>query len=283
MGSDVSQYPIGIFDSGVGGLNVAKAIVQCLPNESIYYFGDTAHLPYGDKSVTTIQNYSLVIVDKLLKEKCKIILIACNTASAAAYDVVRNYVGNRAIVIDVIEPLVKLLKKNYTQKTIGLIGTKLTVKSDVYGKKLADNGVKINLQSLATPLLVPIIEEGFGQHKMIDVLLDEYLAAPQLRNIEVLILACTHYPLIKAQIARYYSKLFANKASNSAKNVGRNVEIIDSSTIVAKEVQKVLAENSLLNEVGSNSKHFFVSDFTETFAAQAKMFFGDDIVLKYHP
>src|SRR5210317_1422930 len=121
--------PIGIFDSGIGGLTVAHSIKQQLPNEQIIYFGDTAHLPYGDKSTAAIQAYSIRITKMLLEKGCKLILIACNSASAAGYDLVREYVGKQAKVLNVIDPVVDYLREHYSEKTIGLIGTKQTVNS----------------------------------------------------------------------------------------------------------------------------------------------------------
>ena len=172
--------PIGIFDSGIGGLTVAKAVKQQLPNESIIYFGDTAHLPYGDKSTAAIQAYSVKICDIFLQRKCKVILIACNSASAAATDLVKEYVGKRAKVFNVIEPVVNYIRETYHKTNIGLIGTKQTVGSEVYKTKIEGLGNELKLHSLATPLLVPMIEEG-----------------------------CTHYPLIKKQVGNYYNEKVA--------------------------------------------------------------------------
>ncbi|MDH4058429.1 MAG: aspartate/glutamate racemase family protein, partial [Cyclobacteriaceae bacterium] len=145
------EQPIGIFDSGIGGLTVAHAIREALPNESLIYFGDTAHLPYGDKSEAAIQAYSVKIADILLKKECKVIVIACNSASSAAYELLKEYV--RVIqIINVIDPMVELVSNNYQGKRVGLIGTKRTVHSGVYGKKIEEAGKGTLLHSLATPL-----------------------------------------------------------------------------------------------------------------------------------
>ena len=122
-----ASKPIGIFDSGIGGLTVAHALVSQLPKENIIYFGDTAHLPYGDKSTAAIQAYSVKIAHLLLQQECKLILIACNSASSAAYELVKEYVASQAVVINVIDPVVNLLKEKYQGKQIGLIGTRQTV------------------------------------------------------------------------------------------------------------------------------------------------------------
>src|SRR4029077_5484483 len=128
--------PIGIFDSGIGGLTVAQAIVTQLPKEDIVYFGDTAHMPYGEKSTSAIQAYSVKIADMLLKQHCKLIVIACYSATSAAYDLVKEYVGTQAIVMNVIDPMVHHIEKNYANKRLGLIGTRQTVNSNVYKKKI---------------------------------------------------------------------------------------------------------------------------------------------------
>lgn len=263
---DKSTQPIGIFDSGIGGLTVAKALVTTLPHESIIYVGDTAHLPYGDKSTTAIKGFTKRIVDRLLQEKCKLILIACNSASAAAYDFLKEYVGNKALLVNVIDPTVEYLCSNYAYKKIGLIGTKLTVKSQIYKNKIAALDATITLNSLATPLLVPAIEEGFFQHPIIDVLLKEYLSRAELQNIEALILGCTHYPVIKESITKFYQN---------------SVTIIDSAATVAQEVKKLLQHHHLLCTGKSKGKtRFLITDYTDAFAKGARMFFGEEIDLE---
>ncbi len=263
----LSSQPIGIFDSGIGGLTVAHAIVKHLPNENIIYFGDTAHMPYGDKSTAAIQAYAVKIAHMLLQQECKLILIACNSASAAAYELVKEYIGSKAIVMNVIDPIVRLLHENYSHKKIGLIGTRQTVNSHIYKKKIDDLNVGIHLTSHATNLLASAIEE-FGNHRVIDTLLDVYLSNPDLQEIDALVLACTHYPIIKERIAQYYKQ---------------PIEVIDSSDIVAKAVKTQLEKNNLLNTANNGSKHFYVSDYTEPFANNAKLFFDEDIRLEHYP
>jgi len=263
-----SNNPIGIFDSGVGGLTVADAVVRLLPKESLIYFGDTVHYPWGDKSTAAIQAYSVRICDMLLKQSCKLILIACNTASSAAYELVKEYVGNRAKVVDVIAPIVNHIREHCKDKTIGLIGTKQTVTSNIYKKKLDQLDAGIQLQSLATPLLVPLIEEGFADSKITAETIQQYLAQPVLQNIDSLILGCTHYPLIKNHIIRYYQG---------------KVEIIDACEIVAKAVHGLLSYHNLLNRETSPKKTLYVSDYTETFEEHAKFFFSEAIHLEQYP
>lgn len=268
MNNNNSTNPIGIFDSGIGGLTVAKAVADLLPQESLIYFGDTVHAPWGDKSTAAIQAYSIRICDMLLKQNCKLILIACNTASTAAYDLVKEYVGNKAMVIDVIEPVINHLREHYPQKKLGLIGTKQTVGSNVYKKKVDELTVGIQLQALATPLLVPLIEEGFADKKIAGDVIGEYLSNACLQNIEALILACTHYPLIKKQIEDFYH---------------HQVTVIDSSEITALALKGWLEYHDLLNRSHAASKRFYVSDYTATSAALTKLFFGEQVQLEQYP
>ena len=269
MNKHSPSQPIGIFDSGIGGLTVAHALLKKLPNENIIYFGDTAHLPYGDKSSSAIQAYSVKIAHMLLQQHCKLILIACNSASAAAYELVKEYVASKAIVMNVIDPTIQLLKENYARKTIGLIGTRQTVNSNAYKKKIDALNHGIQLIPLATNLLASAIEE-FGNNKVIDSLLEEYLAHPPFKNLDALVLACTHYPIIKTKVSNYFS---ANR-----------IDIIDPSETVAEAVKQRLAKENLLNTNNEKcSRLFYVSDYTESFAANAKQFFGDEIKLEHYP
>ena len=266
-----SNQPIGIFDSGVGGLTVAKAVKKVLPNESIVYFGDIAHLPYGDKSTAAIQAYSVRISEMLMRKKCKVILIACNSASAAAYDLVTEYVGKKAKVFDVINPTVDYLRERYQSKRIGLIGTKRTVSSGVYSEKVKQLGLDLGLKSLATPLLVPMIEEGIYDDTISKDIIARYLKDASLNNIQALILGCTHYPIIKDAIESYYS------------NVDKQVEIIDSAETVAKALRGFLEFNQLVCRSESPNYEFLVSDFTTEFERITKLFFGEEVHLEKTP
>ena len=257
--------PIGIFDSGIGGLTVAKAVRNVLPNESIIYFGDTAHLPYGDKSTAAIQAYSVKICDIFLQRDCKVILIACNSASAAATDLVKEYVGKKAKVFNVIEPVVNYIRETYKQTTLGLIGTKQTVGSKVYETKIEDLENELILRSLATPLLVPMIEEGFLHGTISQDIINEYLKKPFLQKISALILGCTHYPLVKDQVGKFYNG---------------KVAVIDSSEIVAASLKAYLEYNLLINTSENSSNQFMVSDFTKSFEELTKLFFGEQVHLE---
>jgi len=257
--------PIGIFDSGVGGLTVVNAIKQLLPNENIVYFGDTAHLPYGDKSKETIISYSKQITRFLLNQKCKIIVVACNTASANAYDAIIKETGSEDQVIDVINPVTEFIINECDYKNVGIIGTKGTINSDTYSKKLKQGKPGINVSSLATPLFVPMIEEGFIFDNISNSIINSYLSKPELNNIDALILGCTHYPVIKNQISKFYNF---------------ELDIIDSSKIVAERLRDVLTKNNLLNNERGPERIFYVSDYTDYFQIISKLFFEKEIQLK---
>jgi len=268
MKDELKQRPIGIFDSGIGGLTVAQAIINVLPNERLLYFGDTAHLPYGDKSTAAIQSYAIKICDLLIKQQCKLILIACNSASAAAYELVREYVGSKAKVLNVIDPTVMYIGHTYPGKTIGLIGTKQTVNSNVYRKKIDELGADITLKSFATPLLADMIEEGFFNDSISESVIHAYLSNAELNDIEGLILGCTHYPLIKKQIEQYYQG---------------KVDVLDASQIVAAHVKAFLEQHDLASGKLMGDHKFYVSDFTRSFEESTRIFFKRQVHLEHYP
>ncbi len=261
------QAPIGIFDSGIGGLTLASAVHRLLPNEKLIYFGDTAHLPYGDKSTASIQAYSVKICNVLLKQGVKLILIACNSASASAYDLVKEYVGSRAIVVNVIDPLVDYVAQQHPNQKVGLIGTKRTIHSNIYKTKIDATQANIDLASVETPLLAPMIEEGFFKNEISHQIIARYLGNEELNKLDALILGCTHYPLIKKEIQDFYTS---------------NTKVIDSSEIVAEYLKKRLEEKELLADAPNNKHHFFVSDFTQSFQKATEQFFGEKINLELY-
>ncbi|MGM0579801.1 MAG: glutamate racemase [Bacteroidota bacterium] len=267
MDKDYSA-PIGIFDSGIGGLTVAHKVKELMPNESMVYFGDIAHLPYGDKSAAAIQAYSIKVTDVLLQQGCKLILIACNSASSAAFELVREYVGSKAKVFNVIDPVVEHVSQNYSNQKVGLIGTKQTVNSNAYESKLKQLNPDIELNSLATPLLVPMIEEGFFENRISHDIIEAYLHHEELKGIEALILGCTHYPLIKNEIDKFYDG---------------KVDILDSASIVAKRLEHFLKDNNLLSDRKVKKDRFLVSDITASFEASAKIFFHEEVHLEKFP
>ncbi len=259
-----SNAPIGIFDSGIGGLTVARAVKAVLPDEQLIYFGDTAHLPYGDKSTAAIQAYSVKITDFLLSKGCKVVLIACNSASAAAYDLVKEYTGSRARVFNVIDPAVGFVREQYKNTCVGLIGTKQTVNSGVYSGKIHSQTPNIDFRSLATPLLVPLIEEGFVNNEISHGIIKQYLDDPSLSGIEALILGCTHYPIIKKEIVAL---------------LGEDVKVIDSAETVAKALKGFLDYHQLAASARPGEDQFYVSDFTPAFESITKTFFGEKVHL----
>ncbi len=263
-----AQRPIGIFDSGIGGLTVAYAVNKLLPTENIIYFGDTAHFPYGDKSTAAIQSYAVKITDMLLKQNCKVILIACNSASSAAYQLVKEYAGSRAKVINVIDPIVRYVGTEYPKGKVGLIGTKKTVSSNVYQRKIDKLNKEIILKALATPLLAPMIEEGYFNNAISESIILNYLQDKSLDGIESLILGCTHYPLIKEQIKALYKG---------------SVHVIDSSDIVAAAVKEYLSSADLLNTSTDVQHKFYVSDYTQSFAESTRLFFRQEVQLERYP
>jgi glutamate racemase len=257
------ELPIGIFDSGIGGLTVANAIKKALPKESILYFGDTEHLPYGEKSSEAIQQFSKRITEFLIEKGCKLIIIACNTASSVAHKVVKD-TAHGIPVVNVIDPVVKHVATHCQNCHIGVIGTKGTTNSKVYPKKLQLLNAKADVTSLATPLLAPMIEEGFFNDQLSQTVIDSYLSNPELKDIDKLILACTHYPLIQEEIQSYYQG---------------KVDIIDSASQVAEYVKQLLKKEALLSDE-TPTHHFYVSDYTDSFEKAAKLFFHEEIHLK---
>ena len=260
--------PIGIFDSGMGGLTVAKTITELMPSENIVYFGDTAHAPWGDKSSTAIEAYSLKICDVLLKHHCKFIVIACHTASTIAYERVREYVGNKAQVINVVDPVVEHICKHHRDKRVGLIGTKQTVRSNAYQKRFQATDGNIEFIALATPLLVPLIEEGFSEKPFSEIIVNEYLSHPSLSKLQALILGCTHYPLLKKHIHNYYKE---------------SIDIIDASEMTATVLKEQLYLQNLLNVDNTPERIFYASDDNEFFSSAAQVFFKGNIELKHYP
>jgi glutamate racemase len=260
------ERPIGIFDSGIGGLTVASAIQKKLPNESFIYFGDTAHLPYGDKSPESIRHYAARISSFLLDHDCKALVIACNTASAHAFKTVQDVCGPDIPVINVVDPVAEYTASHYNACKVGVIGTKGTIQSRVYVTRIERLNKTLKVLSNATPLLAPMIEEGFYNNKISQTIINSYLSKPTFGGIHALILGCTHYPLIKKEVEAFYKK---------------KIEIIDSASVVAEQVAKVLSDKKI--EAAKAHKagyHFFVSDFTSSFEQSTRTFFGEKIKLE---
>ena len=259
-----ARRPVGIFDSGVGGLTVASAIHYNLPNERFIYFGDTAHLPYGEKSHDAIRYYSLRICRFLLENDCKAIVVACNSASTAAYEVLLEFFKYKAVFVNVVDPLVDYCCQHDYHR-VGLIATHATVQSGVYDKQFHVRKKSVELYSLATPLLAPMIEEGFVNNAISHSVLETYLSDPQLKNIDALLLACTHYPLIKQEISEFFN---------------HKMPVLDSTEVTAAALKTALAEKDLLSDQKSGSDQFYVSDFSENFLRTTKLFYPEKVNLE---
>jgi len=259
----VNTKPIGIFDSGVGGLTVAKAITEILPNERIIYFGDTAHLPYGDKSKESVRGYSNRITQFLIENDCKAVVIACNTASAHAFSDLQKNFSNTPI-INVVDPTVIYCANKFNDGKIGVIATKGTITSRIYPRKIVKANDKLEVTQAAAPLLVPMIEEGYFNNNISQTIINSYLSARNFKDIKALILGCTHYPLIKSEVIRYFED---------------RVEVIDSASVVAEYTRTLLENRGISANKKDGDNQFIVSDFTESFEETSKLFFGEKINL----
>lgn len=244
---------VGLFDSGLGGLITARYLHQLRPDLALLYYGDTAHLPYGDKSPAQIRTYTRDIVSFLVGQGAEAIVIACNTASAVALEVAIE-AAHGLPVFDAIQPaLARLL--NSTPAAIGIIGTYTTITAGVYGVPLRNAGYLV--QEQATPLLVPLIEEGWLDHPATHATLETYLST--LGEIDTLLLACTHYPLIEPAIKRYYHAR------------GKSVQILSTARLLAEAVATTLPQAEALSP---SPLHIWVSDPNPRFQALAERFWG---------
>lgn len=266
-----NNQPIGIFDSGIGGLTVAKAISRLMPNENFIYFGDTAHLPYGEKSAEAIKHYSKRITSFLLSHNCKMVVIACNTASSAGYKALLPMFIDKQLLVNVIDPIANYVAQKYASGKIGIVATKRTISTQAYSKRIKQASKQLQTAEMATPLLAPMIEEGFYNNKISQTIINSYLEKKVLANVDALVLGCTHYPLIQQEIENYYAK------------TSKKVEVIDGSLIVAQTIQKILKEKKLANKEGKANYKFYVSDYTPAFVKTAKMFFDKKVNLEYYP
>ncbi|UKN03582.1 glutamate racemase [Paracrocinitomix mangrovi] len=259
----MNNKPIGIFDSGIGGLTVAKAIKEALPNERIIYFGDTAHLPYGDKSKESIRAYSKRITGFLLSKGCKAIVIACNTASAHAYSELRKFYP-KVPIINVVNPTVNYCAEKFDAGKVAVMATKGTIKSRIYPRKIKKKNPALEVPQVAAPLLVPMIEEGYFNNNISQTIINSYLSAKNLQDIQALILGCTHYPLIKSEVEHFFQG---------------DVEVIDSASVVAEFTKKVLKKEGLEADKPEGKDQFIVSDYTSSFEETSKLFFGKSVHL----
>ena len=244
--------PIGVFDSGVGGLTVVKEIMHQIPNEKIIYFGDTARVPYGTKSQETITKYSRQIVRFLQMQNVKAIVVACNTASAYALDEIEKEVD--IPMIGVVKPGAKVASEATRNGKIGVIATEGTIGSGIYSRYIKEINDSVKLFGKACPLFVPLVEEGLLQDPVTDEIAKRYLAELIDIDIDTLVLGCTHYPLIRKTIGRI---------------MGEGVTLVNPAYETARELKELLEEKNILREevpgLGDNKYQFFVSDSSEKF------------------
>jgi glutamate racemase len=222
------EQPIGVFDSGIGGLTVVSALRTLLPNESIFYLGDTARVPYGGKSAATVERYSLEIADLLLAENCKAIVVACNTASALALPRLEEM--SPVPVIGVIRPGAEAAVAATRNRHVGVIGTRATIKSGAYLRAIQSLDEAVEVTARACPLFVPLIEEGWLEGEITDRVITQYLTPLVEDGVDSLVLGCTHYPLLRAAIGRF---------------VGESVTLVDSAQNCAAAVAQLLENENL--------------------------------------
>ena len=251
----MNNRPIGIFDSGVGGLTVVDKISRFLPNEKIMYFGDTARVPYGNKSKETVTRFSKEIVKFLLKFKVKLIIVACNTASSLSLKALKKSLN--IPIIGVIKPGVEEALKVTRTKRIGVIGTDATISSNTYKKEIKKIKREVFVIQKSCPLFVPLAENKWFNDEITLKIAKKYLSPLLDEKIDTLILGCTHYPLLKSAIKKI---------------VGKKVTLIDSSTAVAKYTRSLLAKRKLLGSKKKKNARFFASDNTKNFEKLAKIF-----------
>jgi glutamate racemase len=260
---------IGIFDSGIGGLTVAREIASKLPHEALLYLGDTARLPYGSKSAETVIKYAVRNVSFLKRHALKAIVVACNTASAVVLPALREMVD--IPVLGVIEPGAGAAVAASRGGIIGIIGQPGTIRSGRYETAVLQRLPEAMVYSRATPLLVPLAEEGWLGTRVSRLVLEEYLAPLMEREIDTLVLGCTHYPLFKPEITDLCANTFQ-----------REVVLVDSAVSITAELEELLARTSLLKESGEPRHRFFATDSAETFRQVGAAFWGGDFPQVLH-
>jgi glutamate racemase len=253
--------PIGVFDSGIGGLTTVRELFQRLPRESVVYFGDTARLPWGNKSKETVTRFSLEIASFLVRQNVKCVVVACNTASSHALDTLRERFG--LPMIGVIEPAARVAVAASPHGRIGVIGTLATVGSNAYADAIARLLPGATVHQRACPLFVPLVEEGWLEHPVTRQVAEEYLADLKAANLDSLILGCTHYPMLAPLLSSV---------------MGGKVRLVDSGAEAARATAELLAARSLLAPAGAAepSHHFYLSDEPRrrSFARVAEAFLG---------
>jgi glutamate racemase len=256
---------IGIFDSGIGGLTVVKKMFEILPDYQLLYFGDTARTPYGNRGEEVIKKYALEDAEFLIKKGAKVIVIACNTASAVAAEDLKKKLS--VPVFEVVLPAVEKATQVTRNKKIGVIGTRATINSGIYEKLIQSHNNEYKVFSQAAPLLVPLVEEGWLNRPETKTIIKKYLHPLRLANIDTLILGCTHFPLLKEIIKV---------------KIGKNRKLVDSGEEVVLKLKEFLEKNKDLEKsLEKNKNHeFFVSDLTPRFQEIAEKWLGRKIKLE---
>src|SRR6476619_3878260 len=255
----MNPAPVGIFDSGIGGLTVARAIYERLPHESTVYFGDTARVPYGPKSPETVTRYSLEILDWLLGQGVKAVVIACNTSTAHALETLQK--NSPVPVIGVIEPGARAAGAASAAGPIGVIGTAGTIASNAYARAIQRRRPDARVEQRPCPLFVPLVEEGWFDHPAAELIAHEYLEPLRQVRVDTLVLGCTHYPLLKPLLQRV---------------MGPEVRLIDSGEATAAALESILKDKQLEAAAGAAVNHrFVVSDDEARFRQVGSRFIGE--------
>jgi glutamate racemase len=253
---ETNDKPIGVFDSGIGGLTVAREIMEQLPLESIVYFGDTARVPYGSKSRETVTQFAFEGINFLLTQDVKMIVVACNTVSATCLDMLQKFAP--VPVVGVIEPGARAAVETTGTGVVGVIGTERTIKSRAYEKAIHNLNREITVYARACPLFVPLVEEGWLDNEATLYTARVYLEPLKRKGIDTLVLACTHYPLLKPALRRV---------------MGENVQLVDSACETAREVSRILAEMKMERRRRQPPAYrYFVSDNPEKFIEVGERF-----------
>jgi glutamate racemase len=254
------EKPVGIFDSGVGGLTVMKEIIQHLPDEHILYLGDTARVPYGTRSPETVLRYSFENAGFLISRGIKILIVACNTSSAVSLDLLREKFP--VPVIGVVEPGARAAVERTRLKSVAVVGTETTIRTGSYERAIKAIDYSINVSGIACPLFVPLIEEGWLDGDVVSLTAEKYLSAIRRNGADALVLGCTHYPMIKDVIENIV-----------------HIPLIDSAIETARELKRVLEQEDMLRKSSGNVvREFFVTDSTEKFAQVGERFLGHKIL-----
>jgi glutamate racemase len=256
---DARSNPIGVFDSGIGGLTVVRALKERLPNENIVYFGDTARVPYGPKSPQVIREYAAQDTEFLVRNNIKVVVVACNTVSSVALDIVTKH--SKVPVVGMIEPAAEAAAKTSKKKHIGVIGTAATIASKAYVNFIRQIDASIEVLSKPCPLFVPLVEEGLLEHRATEIIAREYLFPMKAAKIDTLVLGCTHYPLLRKTIELVFDN---------------NISLIDTGEAAAVEVEAILNREKLRNQnMAKGNIQCYVSDQTPKFAEIGERFLGE--------